>query len=404
VARALRPETAHELAHALESRGSGDEAVLVFRDLTRLQPENDRHWICLGRLLKERGDRAGSESALEKALAKQRESIRLQPDHAQAHGNLGEALAVQGKLSEAIAAYREAIRLKPDLAGVHLNLGSALIGQGQLAEAIAECRAAIRLQPDLTVAHYNLGIALNEQGKLAEGNAAYREAIRLQPDYAEAHCNLAEVLRKQGKFSESLAESRRGHELGSKRSGWSYPSAQWVHEAERLVALQPRLPALYRGDDKPKDAAEALDFARCAYYTQQFGLSARLYTESFRSEPRLAEDMKAQNRYNAACALALAGTGKPAEKPPLDEAAKARWRKQALDWLKADLTYWSKQAQTGKPEDQAEVGRTLRHWKYDFDLAGIRDEEGMKALAEDEQTACRALWAEVDEVLKQAGL
>src|SRR5262249_7738273 len=34
VARAVRPETAHELAHALQSRGLDDEAVVVFRDLT----------------------------------------------------------------------------------------------------------------------------------------------------------------------------------------------------------------------------------------------------------------------------------------------------------------------------------------------------------------------------------
>ena len=66
----------------------------------------------------------------------------------------------QGKLDEAVAEYRAAIRLKPDYAEAHYNLGIALTDQGKLDEAVAEYRAAIRLQPDYAEAHYNLGIAL----------------------------------------------------------------------------------------------------------------------------------------------------------------------------------------------------------------------------------------------------
>ena len=91
----------------------------------------------------------------------------------------------QGKLEEAIAAYRTAIRLKPDYAEAHYNLGIALHDQGKLEEAIAEYRTAIRLKPDYANAHYNLGLALHDQGKLEEAIAEYRAAIRLKPDDAE---------------------------------------------------------------------------------------------------------------------------------------------------------------------------------------------------------------------------
>jgi tetratricopeptide (TPR) repeat protein len=47
-----------------------------------------------------------------------REVVRLKPDDAQAHHNLGDALQRIGQLGEAIAEYREAIRLKPDYAEV----------------------------------------------------------------------------------------------------------------------------------------------------------------------------------------------------------------------------------------------------------------------------------------------
>jgi tetratricopeptide (TPR) repeat protein len=68
--------------------------------------------------------------------------IRLKPDYAWAHNNLGNALGEQGKLAEAIAEFREGIRIKPDDAAAHYNLGRALREQGKLAEAIAEFRTA----------------------------------------------------------------------------------------------------------------------------------------------------------------------------------------------------------------------------------------------------------------------
>ncbi len=205
-ARALRPETGHELAHALEGRGRGAEAIAVFQDLVVLRPGNGRHWSCLGNLLKTRGDRAGADAALDKAVEALREAIRLQPDLAYAHANLGVALMRQGKLDEAIAEYREAIRLRPDDGTTHFNLGTDLGRQGKPGEAIAEYREAIRLQPDHAYAHSNLGLALLAQGKVDEAIAEFREAIRLKPDFA--HANLGNALRRQGKLDEAIAEYR----------------------------------------------------------------------------------------------------------------------------------------------------------------------------------------------------
>src|SRR5262249_55221268 len=152
------------------------------------------------------------------------------------------------------------------------------------------------------------------------------------------------------------------------------------------------------GHDKPRDAIEGIEFADLAYNTNQFGASARLYAESLRANSQLAADVRASHRYNAACAAALAGAGRGGDKPPLDEPTRARWRKQALDWLRADLDYWARQAETGKPEAGDLVSQELQHWKADIDLAGIRDETAIKALPDDEQKACRALWAKVDEL------
>jgi len=112
--------------------------------------------------------------------------------------------------------------------------------------------------------------------------------------------------------------------------------------------------------------------------------------------------MKAQNRYNAACSAALASAGRGIDKPPLDDQSKTRWRHQALDWLKADLAYWAKQAESGAPEAKALVSKTLQHWKTDTDLASVRDEKELTKLREPERKDWRALWSEVALLLKKA--
>jgi len=392
----LKPDDAwahNNLGTALKDQGNLAEAIAVHREAIRLKPEFAEAHTNLGLALQNQGKPA-------EAIAEYREAIRLKPDLAEAHYNLGNALRDQRKPAEAIAEFREAIRLKPEYAEAHTNLGQALQNQGKPAEAIAEFREAIRLKPGLAVAHAILGQALQNQGTPAEAIAEYREAIRLKPDDALAHCTLGYSLQRQGKFREALAEIRSGHDLGSKRPGWPYPSEQWVRRAERLVALENRLPAVLRGVEKLEDGADGLVFADFAYQTKRFGPSARLYFEALQADPKLAEDVKTTNRYDAACAAALAAAGKGIEEPPLDAQAKTRWRGQALAWLKADLAYWTKQAETGTPAAKALVNQTLQHWKVDTDLAGIREEEALRTLAEDERKTCVNLWAEVDKILK----
>jgi hypothetical protein len=64
-------------------------------------------------------------------------------------------------------------------------------------------------------------------------------------------------------------------------------------------------------------------------------------------DPKLVDDRGVQAGYNAACAAALAAAGKGKEEPPPDEMVKARWRKQAIAWLKADLAAWAKVVEKG---------------------------------------------------------
>ncbi len=160
---------------------------------------------------------------------------------------------------------------------------------------------------------------------------------------------------------------------------------------ERLASLSDRLPDLLAGKTRTAEPAELLGFALLCYEKKLHVASARFWCEAFEAQPKLAEDMQAQHRYNAACAAALAGCGQGKNDPPLDDAAKARWRKQTIDWLKADLAAWSKILESGPAPGAPLIAQTLQHWKVDADLAGLREPAALDKLPDEERKACRAL-------------
>jgi tetratricopeptide (TPR) repeat protein len=274
---ALKPHLAqahNNLGHALAHHGRLEEAVAAYRraiellrNTRRLKPYLALAWINLGNALGKLSQRDEALAALrsagavkhdhpptffklgrawttmgqlDEASAAYRQAIHLQPNYAEAHDSLGVVLSRMGRLEESVAAHRRAIELKPDLVLAHFNLGLDLAKRGRLDEAIMAYRRAIELQPNLATAHYSLGNTLVLKRRTSEAVAAYRQAIALQRDHAEAHCNLAVVLRNQGEFAAALATMKRGHELGSRRPDWPYPSARWVEECQRLVDEPPR--------------------------------------------------------------------------------------------------------------------------------------------------------------------
>jgi serine/threonine-protein kinase len=375
------------LGKTLYYMGKHDEAIACFQEAIRIKDDDVKAHSDLGAVLCATGQ-------LDQGITALREAIRIKRDFPGAHDILGSALYRKGELVEAEAELREAIRLQKDFVGAHFNLGVVLRSKGDVDAAIIEYRAAIGLKPDHVAAHYNLAKALADKGLLQEAIGAYRQSIALKPDYAEAHCNLGDVLQKLGHFVEALASRKRGHELGRKRPDWRYPSAEWVRQAERLVELDASLPRILTGEVKTAGPAEQIEMAwYCQQYKGLYTSAVRCFGAAFTADPQLAENLPAANRYNAACAAALASAGRGTDVPASDE-QRASLRNQALEWLRADLRARTRPGQTAGT-------RLLAHWRIDTDLAGVRDEAALAKLAEAERAAWRQLWAEVDEALKR---
>jgi WD40 repeat protein/serine/threonine protein kinase len=152
----------------------------------------------------------------------------------------------------------------------------------------------------------------------------------------------------------------------------------------------------------PANNAEGIELAQIAYDLKRFTFATRLWSEALASDPKLGDDRLTQHRYNAACAATLAAAGQGKVEPPLDNAAKAKLRHQALDWLKAELTVWDKLVASGRPQARPAIVQTLRHWQKDTDLAGIRDAAALAKLPAEEQKAFNQLWADAAALIKKA--
>jgi Flp pilus assembly protein TadD len=62
---------------------------------------------------------------LPEAITEYEVALKLTPESAQAHNNLGVALAMSGRVSDAIPHFAEAVRLQPDFAEARGNLAKA---------------------------------------------------------------------------------------------------------------------------------------------------------------------------------------------------------------------------------------------------------------------------------------
>ncbi len=152
--------------------------------------------------LAEKGEYAAAIPAWEKAL-------RLNPDDAKAHMNLGVALIRAGRPDEAIARHKKALEIDPDYPEAEMNLGVALAGKGNSKEAVEHYEKALALAPENPEVHNNLGVALARMGKPEQAIAHFRSALEANPDYPEVHNNLGAALAKAGKLDEAITEFER---------------------------------------------------------------------------------------------------------------------------------------------------------------------------------------------------
>lgn len=87
--------------------------------------------------------------------------------------------------TDATIDFNRAIRLRPDIAEGHINLGSVYIRQENYAGAVESITRGLSLNPeDPARAYYNRGIAYEELGRYREAYSDYRTASQLAPQWS----------------------------------------------------------------------------------------------------------------------------------------------------------------------------------------------------------------------------
>ena len=373
------------------SRGEVVQAVAAFREAVRLDPRIAEYHANLGNAHYARED-------YDAALAAYDQAVELKAGLALAHVGRGNVLTAKKQYSPAAAAYSRAIRLDPTMDKAHSGFGMLSVLVGDANTAVVSCRKAVELNPRSAVNHYSLGRALEVAKSREAAITSYRESLRLDPTSAEAYCHLHRVLRDTGRYAEALAAIEQGHRLGSARPGWHLPSGAWLIETRRCIALEAKLPAILAGSEKPATVHEQLEYAFVSRVKSLYAASARLYAGAFAADPKPATALGTNYRYQAACAAALAGTADGKDDPKPDAPERARWRKQAVEWLRADLALWADRVNK-TPRDRSSTLTMLSQWRRDQALAGIREPAELARLPEPERADYIRFWAEVQELL-----
>src|SRR5215207_2898290 len=130
------------------------------------------------------GLEAMMEGRIDPSIAAFRRAIELNPNSAEAHSQLGRALAFAGRDEEALAEAQLSVRLSPR--GPQLALFTPVIGlshwvAGRYDDAIAFLSEALKARPEFQGAQRALCVSLANAGRLQEAQKVLALLIRQQP-------------------------------------------------------------------------------------------------------------------------------------------------------------------------------------------------------------------------------
>jgi Tfp pilus assembly protein PilF len=136
----------------------------------------------------------GAHDQAEKSLVK---AIKIAPDNAAAHFNLGLLKAEQNRVKEAERELWEAFRLDPKMAPAAYNL-CILTAKDRPKEALSWCKKAVDLNPQEPKYAYTLAFYQKEQGDLKNAATTLQNFLTQRPGFTDGYLLLAEIYVQQG--------------------------------------------------------------------------------------------------------------------------------------------------------------------------------------------------------------
>src|SRR5262245_8240764 len=415
--RTLRPTAAVDLARELRKKqGYRNQAVALLRGVHDYHP-ND-FWV---NFVLAETYRFTDPPRTEEMVRFLTAALAVRPEVPVAYTMIGDTLMARGRTAEAMAAYRRAVNLNnhcfqarkaliqhadpaerakyvaeleqlardlPADLGVQKDLAEMYIRRRQFDRAAEQLRKTIVLAPQRWDAWANLGASLEQMGRPEEAIPAMREAHRLAPRNPDVRTHLLRLLSRAGAAGEELQVFQAWYDRlpagDPERTKWA-PQVKYL---ERQADLERSLADFRDGRAEPTSTPDTVILSRLCQKKGFYPQAVRYFAQAFERAPALADNLQVSDRYNAACAAARAAAEADTNQ------ARAGYRKQALDWLRADLAARSSRANT--ENERADLRRFLRETiRPDADLTGVRSPWSLMRLPADERGNWVKFWADV---------
>ena len=222
-----------------------------------------------------------AQQKLGEAIQALAQSLELDVKNAEAHKILGRTLMIIGRFDAAQLEFEEGIRLKPDSAEMHYNLGKLFSVQDNWEPARKALEAARPPRPDVPRGAGRPRVRARGPGRRrGRGRAATsrrsRSTRQRQGRFVSAHVSLSAYYNRTGDPDKALEYARQALELDPKSdAAWFQQAkaqerlgrlAEAVDSLNQAIALNPRASAhyyvlanLYRRLGKADESRKALD-------------------------------------------------------------------------------------------------------------------------------------------------
>ena len=233
--RFLKPSTRNIEAYEVYLRGrklyhkwtrqSVEFARQMFERAVKIDPDFAAAWAGLANTYVDLFRWGRKPRDLEEAQRASEHALELDPNSAEAHVSVGQALAIQRRFLEAAIAFDRAIKEDPTLFEAYYLYGRALFESGDVEKAVKMFEKAQAARPDDFESRVLWAQALTELGRRDEA----RRANELAVESIEKHLELN-------------PDEARAYSLGASvliRLGQTDRSKQWTHQAMTLAPNDP---------------------------------------------------------------------------------------------------------------------------------------------------------------------
>tara|TARA_B110000438_G_scaffold271698_1_gene289788 strand:- start:195 stop:1583 length:1389 start_codon:yes stop_codon:yes gene_type:complete len=188
------------LAYENHKKNNFKKAEKIYKEIIRKDSNHLEANFCLGLIFL----RIRDVPSLHHAKELFEKTIKINPNYAPAHNNLGQILQELGENKKAMKCFEKTIKIQPGLAAPYNNLGNLLLDVGENTKAVRCFERAIKIQPNLFAAHNNLGTVFGLMKKYDKAINCFKNAINLNYKHSMSHYNLGKAYKDSKNYSDAI--------------------------------------------------------------------------------------------------------------------------------------------------------------------------------------------------------